>query len=70
MIIEPILDLTVGPILEKLTFRARFLGSDENAKIVVLRSSIQRFADLRSLLGIVFQGESDYEVPGVVLTTF
>ena len=46
------------------------LGSDENAKIVVLRASVQRFDDLRPLLGIVFQGESDYEGPGVVLTTF
>ena len=45
-------------------------GSAENAKIVVLRASVQRFDDLRPLLGIVFQGESDYEGPGVVLTTF
>ena len=46
------------------------LGSAENAKIDVLRSSVQHFFDLRPLLGIVFQGESDYEGPRVVLTTF
>ena len=44
--------------------------SDENAKVVVLRSSVQRFDDLRLLLGIVFQGEYDYDGPGVVLSTF
>ena len=43
---------------------------DENAKVVVLRASVQRFDDLRPLLAIVFQGESDYEGPGVILSTF
>ena len=42
---------------------------DENQKIVVLRASVQPFFDLRPLLVIVFQCESDYEDHRVLLTT-
>ena len=41
----------------------------ENPEIVVLRSSVQHFDDLRPLLGILVRGESDSEGPRVVVST-
>ena len=70
MRIGAIVDLTVGPIPQNGHSELGSLGSGENSKIVVLRASVQPFFDLRPLLGIVFQGESDSEGPGVVWNTF